>query len=539
MWSEKLGDQRRAISSYQNVLALAAADATALRKLFELFQQSRDWENAADTISRLIEVESDQRQLVEHYAALARIQEQGFGDPRMAANQLQQALSLDATNEEVLAELARLYSHLGDWDALADSIRSFLVSLHGDQESLGIPYRLELGEILRRRLMRNSEALEQYRAVVEIDPTNIIARLCTASILVEEGRLDEAIVEHREVQGIDPLHLESLSQMRTILSRMGNHDIAYAVAAVLVCLGQASEADENFYRERRARGVRYPQMTTDPSVFESVIVHPDEDPNGRRLLAVLGEAAHRIRPPRLADWRVGKPDRIPFRSDDPLRTLVREVGLVLGLDRDVEIYLSPTRSREMELLLTDPPALVVGGGVMSAFSSMEVRCWLGQLLSYIRNKTWIAYSYHRTELSLLIHAACRVVDSSVIFSGDSEMELAEMTRMIQRSLSRRGRRALEEACMEYMAGQEPDFAGWSLAMQHTALHTGLWAVNDLETALGHLRRVDPLLAQVEEAPAGQKGADPTATIGRSALATELIQYWISDEFDSLRRLAFS
>jgi tetratricopeptide (TPR) repeat protein len=529
VWSEKLGDQRRAISSYQNVLALAAADPTALSKLYELFLQGRDWENAADTVSRLIEVESDPARLVAHHTALAEIQEQGFGDPRMAANQLQQALAIDATSEEVLDGLVRLYTQLGDWEALSDSIRSTLVALPGDQEILGIPHRLRLGEILRRRLMRSGEALEQYRAVVEIDPTNIAARLATASILVEEGRLDEAIIEHREIQGIDPLHGESLAQMRTILSRMGNHEIAYAIAAVLVCLETASEAEENFYRERRARGVRYPQAASDPSVFESVIMHPDEDAAGRRVLAVLGEAAHRIRPPRLADWRVAKADRLPFRTDDPLRALTREVGLVLGLDRDIEIYISPTRSREMELLLTDPPALVVGGGVMGAFSSMEVRFWLAQLLSYIRNHTWVAYGYSHAELRMLVHAACRVTDSTVMFTGDKEMELAETTRLVQRSLSRRGRRALEEVCMEYLSGQEPSYRSWARAMQHTALHTGLWVVNDLETAMGHLRRVEPDLSRLDE------GADLGLLVQRSPLATELVQYWISEEFDSLRR----
>jgi tetratricopeptide (TPR) repeat protein len=531
IWSEKLGDHRRAISSYQNVLALSAGDTKALQRLFDLFVRSRDWENAADTVGRLIEVETEPRRLVRHFFSLADIQEKGFGDPRMAAAQLQQAQAIDPTSEGILTRLTELLSHLGDWEALAGAIRSFLAAVPGDQESRGIAMRLQLGGLLRQRLMRNTEALEQYRAVVEIDPTNIEARLATATILVEEGRLDEAIIEHRETQALAPLNVDSLRQMRSIWTRMGENDMAYAVAAVLCCLGVAGEADETLYRERRGKGVRYPTVALDPSAFETIVVHPEEHALGRRILTVLGEAAHRIRPPRLADWRVGKADRLPIRSDDPLRVVVREVATALGIERDIEIYISPTRSREMELLLTDAPALVVGGGVMGTYSTMEVRFWIGQLLSYIRNRTWIGYGLSGTELGLLVRAACRVVDPAAM-AGENEGKLADMARLVQRSISRRTRRLLEEVCLEYVAGPEPNYREWSLAMQQTALHTGLWVVNDLETALDHLKRMDPELAAFT-----MKG-DPKPTldaIRRHQLAVGLIQYWISEEFDSLRQ----
>jgi tetratricopeptide (TPR) repeat protein len=483
-------------------------------------------------VARQIEVDSDPQQLVQHFTALAEIQEKGFGDPRMAAAQLEQAQAIDPTNAEVLDRLGQLLAHLGDWESLAGAIRSYLAALPTDQEIRGVSHRLQLGALLRQRLGRNGEALEQYRAVVEIDPTNIDARLATASILVEAGRLDEAITEQREIQALSPLHLESLRQMRAVWTRMGNNDMAYAVAAVLTCLGVAGEADESLYRERRGRGVRYPTMGLEPSIFEGVVMHPDEPQVGRRLLAVLGEAAHRIRPPRLADWRVGKADRLPIRSDDPMRSLVREVSSVLGLDREIEIYVSSVRSREMELLLTDGPALVVGGGVLGAHSTMEIRFWLGQLLSFVRNRTWIAYGLSGPELGLLVRAACRVVDPNLSMPGEHETKLAETARLIQRSLSRRTRRMLEEVGLEFVAGPEPSYRDWARAMQHTALRTGLWLANDLETGLGYLRRTEPDLARVVP------GADEEELLRatrRNPLAIGLVDYWLSEEFDSLRQ----
>jgi len=529
LWSEKLGDTRRAISSYQNVLAIAPEDGAALTRLYELFIRGKDWENASDIITRLIEVESDSHKLVEHYAALAEIQDKGFGDPRLAAEQLQRALAIDPTNEAILGRLARLSAQLGSWEALRDALRSYLVALPADQEVRGIRHRVQLGEILRRRLGRTAEALEQFRAVVELDPTNLDARLAIAGILAEQGGLEEAVLEHREVQGIDGLNIESLRQMRAIWSRMGNHEMAYAAAAALVCLGEAQEADEQIYRERRAKGIRHPQTPAESGVVDKHLLHPGDNAAARRVLVVLGEVAHRLRPPQLADWHVSKADRLPPRSEDPLKILVREVGAVLGLDREVEIFISPSRSREMDLLLTDPPSLVVGAGVMGAYSSIEVRFWMGQLLSTLRNRNWVAYGLGGPELGDLVRAACLAVDPIADLVDDDDEPTSVLARQIQRNLSRRGRRALEEACRALAAAREPDMGEWALAMQHTALRAGLWVVNDLETAFSFLRRTDPVLGRPAEA------GPLTAQVRRSAVAIELLHYWLSDDYLALRR----
>jgi cellulose synthase operon protein C len=523
LWGDKLGDARRAISSYQNVLAIAPNDVAALTKLFELFSRNKDWENAAEAIGRLIEVESEPRLLVSHYAALAEIQEKGFGDPRLAAEQLERALSIEPTNETILGRLARLSTQLGNWEPLADAIRSYLVALPADQEGRGIHYRLQLGEILRRRLGRTAEALEQFRAVVEIDPTHVDARLSIAGILAEDGRYEEAIAEHREVQSLDGLNLESLRQMRVLWSRLGNHDMAYAAAAALVCLGGAQEADEQLYRERRAKGVRFPQ-SGDPMLLEKSLPHPGENPAGRRVLAVLGEIAHRLRPPELAEWHVSRADRLAPRSEDPLKLVVHEVSMVLGIDREVEIYISPSRTREMDLLLTDPPSLVVGAGVMASFSSLEVRFWTGLLLSFVRSRTFAGYGLSGPELGRLVRAALLACEGENV---SDENPFASVARAIQRNLSRRGRRQLEEAGRAYSSAREADLDEWAMAMQHSALRTALWLVGDLETALDFLRRTDPTLSKPGEG--GQ------LLVRRSPLATEVLHYWLSDEYLSLRR----
>jgi hypothetical protein len=99
---------------------------------------------------------------------------------------------------------------------------------------------------------------------------------------------------------------------------------------------------------------------------------------------------------------------------------------------------------------------------------------------------------------------------------------------VQRSLSRRGRRALEEACIEFLGTREPSFDEWARSMVHTQLRAALWAVNDLETVLTRLGRMVPGLSDPAD-------PDYSERIRDNSLATELIHFWISEEYDELRR----
>jgi tetratricopeptide (TPR) repeat protein len=114
IWQDRLAEPHQAIAALQNVLALNPQDSRALRRLTRLFVSSSDWENAAATIERLLELEQDPVARREHYLALADILEQGFGDPQAAAERLEMALEIDPLDERLVERLAQLRERLGD-----------------------------------------------------------------------------------------------------------------------------------------------------------------------------------------------------------------------------------------------------------------------------------------------------------------------------------------------------------------------------------------------------------------------------------------
>ena len=526
LFGERLNEPLQAISCYQNTLAIAPDDSEALARLHELFVKVDDKNSAADTLVQLIEVTDDPRARAAHNITLADLYDQEFNEPVLAVEYLQQAQHMDPTNEEILARLKQLLTRLDQWEDLCDAIRSFLAALSAEQQARGFRYRMELGQIMQDRLRRLAEGLEQFQAVIDLDPTNLEARHAAARVLVEDNRLDEAVRAYREILDIEASDTPSLRQLRTIWTRTDELDGAYAAAAVLVYLEQATDGEARFYEERRSKGARYPKRCLEPSAFETVLVHPSEPANGRAVLSVLARVAHQIFPPQLQSWGVGPQSLLSAQAEHPLPGIVAQVARVLGLEFRVDVHLSEKRPDEMDLLLTDPPTLVAGEDAMETRSPLEVRCEVGRLLSYLRNESWIAHGLDHNQLGSLVVCACMATGTALKRRGPGQDSRLRLAQQIQRSLTPDDLADLKAACDALRKGREPDFEVWAQTMRHTALRTALWVTNDLETVLDHV--LPPAKAEARE-------EDRLADLCQSSLAMDLVRYWMSEEFLTLRK----
>ena len=525
LWGEQLQQPLKAISSLQNVLTLSHDDGAALTRLFHLFRQVGDHDSAADTLDRLTRVATEPQVKIQHLLSLAELYDQEFGDARLAVEQLQQAQQLEPANEKVLARLKDALTRLAQWDVLCDVIRSFLAALPDDRQRSGIQYRMDLGQIMHRRLNRPAEGLEQYSVVIDLDPTSVPARHAAAQVLLEDNHLDEAVREHREVLAIDPTNAHSLRQLRTIWTRLDDQDGVHAATGALVYLGHATEGEARAHGQQRDLGDR-PRRCLEPSAFEAVLVHPAEHADGRGVLGVLVQAAHLIYPTRLEDWGATLDSALPPHEDHPLLGIARQVAKVLGLEFQVEVYIGDPQAAALDLLLMDPPALVAGQDLLDTLTPQQVRCHMGRLLSYVRNEVWVARGRSPEELRGLVEAACAAAGVTCPGAGTESPTRARLADTIQRGLAPRDRAALREACAALAAGRLPVYQDWALAMRHTELRTALWVTNDLEAVL------DQVLAEAGYATQVESRA---AAVAANPMATELMRYWLSDEFLSLRR----
>ena len=160
-------DQRAAFEALCAAHLEDAEDSTIAPEIERLAGALGAWERAAEVIDRRAASTSDPQQARELYRRLARIAEQELKDIAQTIEANEQALERSGDDEELLAELTRLYTETRRFDDLAEVLerRVALVDLNTATELL-----LRLGEIRQKEFDDSRAALSAYRDVLERQP---------------------------------------------------------------------------------------------------------------------------------------------------------------------------------------------------------------------------------------------------------------------------------------------------------------------------------------------------------------------------------
>jgi tetratricopeptide (TPR) repeat protein len=144
----------------------------------------------------------------------------GFNhDSAKAEEQFKAAQKLDSNSEEVVLNMARLYSEQGDFQRTADTLSSVPV---GDRTprieyALGISYD---------QLHRSKDAVGAYRRAVDEDGDNLDYQRGLASALLADGQLDEALKALNAIVAAEPQDALSQIHISEIQRRQGHYDLA-------------------------------------------------------------------------------------------------------------------------------------------------------------------------------------------------------------------------------------------------------------------------------------------------------------------------
>jgi hypothetical protein len=90
--------------------------------------------------------------------------------------------------------------------------------------------------------------------------------------------------------------------------------------------------------------VEEPRGTLTATDFESLLRHPAERHPATALLATLTEVIPKLHPINLDEWGVSRADRLPLRSEDPLRVLVQRLTALFGVEEAFDV-MSPVPAR--------------------------------------------------------------------------------------------------------------------------------------------------------------------------------------------------
>ncbi|HEX4416333.1 MAG TPA: tetratricopeptide repeat protein [Kofleriaceae bacterium] len=186
----------KAIELWNRVLDIRGEDVQALQALGELCTRRERWEELVEIIERQIAATQGEQDQIKLYKQLGRVWEDKLSRERNALDAWLAADRLDGQDLETLRSLARLYRSTQSWDELSQTLRRIIeVGQVTDaiDENETIELYAQLGQLEGEVLGRVDDAVEAWRRVIAIDPSDFRALAALETLFTREGRWEEAI----------------------------------------------------------------------------------------------------------------------------------------------------------------------------------------------------------------------------------------------------------------------------------------------------------------------------------------------------------
>jgi golgin subfamily B member 1 len=194
--SDALADETKAIDLLQRVLDIRGEEPQALAALADLTERQGRWEELVELIERQVAVAPQESEQISLYKRMGRVWSDKLGRERNALDAWLAADRLDGNDLETLRSLAELYRSTQSWDELSQTLRRIIEVGNATgqiNEDEIIELYAQLGQLEGEVLGRIDEAVDAWRRVVALDPTDFRALGALESLFTREGRWEEAI----------------------------------------------------------------------------------------------------------------------------------------------------------------------------------------------------------------------------------------------------------------------------------------------------------------------------------------------------------
>lgn len=523
VWAERLGETSRALVSLQAVLALDSDNREALARLSALQETEGKLDQAAETVMRLIKVSSDPRDRAAGMVRLARIEHsRGNGEASMGA--LLEAVALDGPGSEAALELKTVLSTPREWDRYADSLSRYLDSA-AIQGTNTAPVYLEISRIRHDNLQQPNAAIEVLERALDTTGQAPEIEMELATRLRSAGRFADALERLHSLLEGDLTQSEAWRDLARTYEAMQRPGEVRLALMPLVVLGAATDNELEYLHRHPPRPAHARPASMGPDVVGQLLPSGAPEAAAAELLRTLTEGLSKIFPPDLEAYGLSPRDRVTAKQDHPLRNLADSIGRVVGAG-DFDLYVHRVRTRGVALELGAPPALLLPASVTDLPMSQQVFL-LARPLVCIALQLHSIEKLTPRELEVLLASAARNVSSGYGAGLTAEEFLTTQAKRIQKSLSRRTRKLMEESAHHYVDTPRPDFTRWAGDVLRVAQRIAAVIADDLPACVDLMRSTERDLS----------GFAGPALVERSRAVAGLLSFWVSPASIELRMRA--
>lgn len=518
---DREGEADAAFRHYASALDLQPEDSETLHRVTDLQMRRGLHAAAVNTAQRLLALAEDDLGRVDAMVQIARAQS-AMGRVDDAVDSLAEAVALEGTTGSSASEMVRLAATIEHWERYVDGLQAFLAERAPKGERTRAALYTEIARTQHERLQDDEGALATLIEALTACDGDPQLRFMLAQRLRSTRRHGDAAEQLQQVIMDDVTRGEAWRLLAQTFEELGLPR-EYEIAVVgLAVLGEATHRDLDIVRAWRPYTRGIPPGGITPANCPELVVAPDQQQSAATLLAAICDGLGKLRPPDLAAWGVSSRDRIPARTEHPLRSLVDRVAYVVGVE-ECDLYIHRVPGRGVGLENTSRPSLLLPVWVGELTPSQQVFLVTTAMVELARG-TYPTGLMTPRELEIVLAAATRAVVPGFGERVAPVEILDDKQRLLMRGLPRRKRKALEHAAALYARARPVDmqtFKGWA---DQTSRRIALLCADDLVGSLELLRRLEEL-----------GSAQGQAFVRASPIVQDLMQVWVAPATMNLRR----
>lgn len=485
MAHDALKDVRAAIEAYRAAqVNMPSSKATAAR-LLRLYLDAQEFEEAIETLRRLIELEEDPKKKGAHRFTMALIYRDHLRDDRRAVAYLNETLDDDPMRLEAFEALDAILVRRKAWEEQAESYDRMLERI-GEipgQEALAFRLLRNQADILSnvRKFDMAIFALERARALrpQDADTRFSLARLMEA----DDAMLEDAIAEYQTVIQIDGGRAEAYRALRRLYTRTRAGDAAWCACGVLSLFGQADEKEQAYYEAHRQGALKVAHTIKTDDIWPRHLYADGQDTQIGALLRGVYEAVpERFETESFQALGLTERNHVDLRVRTSFSSFAGTIPRILGVARP-EFYLT-ANARGIRRIHCTKPAMMLGPDVHDGLKGKRLRFTLGKALAYLHPQHLVATVLPPHLLQAALEAVYLLLTGNEEAAYRAPEPVQDWFRALGKAMPQPARDALRHhAEVLYRTGTPPDATAWQAQVELTANHVGLLLCNDIEVAV--------------------------------------------------------
>ena len=274
----------------------------------------------------------------------------------------------------------------------------------------------------------DGEAIDMLLSV-NLEPT-------TKKRLLDRSRF--AIMEQVQQR---PTDLSLVRRLSKIARALGDDGLWQAALSTSIALGEQDPEAGTAFLQLSGRKPRMPQMALNESILRGVLALGDDGPVAQ-LFAVLAPTLAEALGPSLAAAGVTKKDKVEPRSGLAVRNEIASWAGAFGF-REFDLFVGGKDPMGVVGVPGEVPSLVIGSQVNVPLLPVTRARIARELLGVLRGST-ITRWRDDTTIAAIVVAACNIAEVRV--DAPAYAMLAEVERLISKSIARKARKALPDLC---------------------------------------------------------------------------------------------